>query len=106
MNAAFLGVWVLACASLLAACAGQEGRQGPEGMAQTDIKALLEAHTPRLMALPGVVGTAIAEDKGELCIKVLVTQDTRELRREIPSKLSGFPVVIQEVGEIRALDDP
>jgi len=45
-----------------------------------------------------------SQQKGELCIKVLVVKKTPELTQKIPSTLEGFPVVIQQTGEIRALD--
>ena len=70
------------------------------------IQEVLEAHTPDLMSIPGVVGTAVGEQKGELCIKVLVIKKTPELTKKIPSTLEGFPVDIQQTGEIRALDTP
>lgn len=73
-------------------------------MAGKTIEAVLKHHTDRLMALPGVVGTAIGECKGKPCIKVLVVEETPELLKLIPSTLEGFLVIIEETGEIRALD--
>ncbi len=67
------------------------------------IEAVLKQHTDRLLSFPGVVGTAIGECEGKPCIKVLVVQATPELVKRIPSALEGFPVVIEESGEIRAL---
>ncbi len=67
------------------------------------IEAVLKQHTDRLLSLPGVVGTAIGECEGKPCIKVLVVKATPELVKSIPSALEGFPVIIEESGEIRAL---
>lgn len=68
------------------------------------IESVLKQHTDQLMSLPGVVGTAIGECEGKPCIKVLVVKKTPELVKKIPSTLEGFLVVIEETGEIRALD--
>lgn len=82
----------------VAACAKGEGL-----MARKTIEAVLREHTDRLMALPGVVGTAIGECAGNPCIKVLVVEETPELVNEIPPTLDGYLVVMEETGEIRAL---
>jgi hypothetical protein len=77
-----------------------------EAMPTGDINRVMESHVDSLMAIPGVVGVAIgALDDGSPCIRVLVVRDTPELRRLIPEKLEGFPVVIDETGRIRALSD-
>lgn len=68
------------------------------------IEAVLKRHTDRLMSLPGVVGTAIGACEGEPCIQVLVVEETPELLKQIPSTLEGILVVIEQTGEIRALD--
>jgi hypothetical protein len=68
------------------------------------IEEVLDAHTDELMAVPGVVGTAVGECAGRPCIKVLVTKKTGALEKRIPSALEGFPVELEETGEIRALD--
>ena len=55
------------------------------------------------MTLPGVVGTAQTEQDGKPCIMVLVVELTETLRVQIPEELEGYPVVISESGEIKAL---
>ncbi len=77
---------------------------GADAMPGQTIEAVLEQHTRSLMALPGVVGTAIGECAGKPCIKVFVVRKTREVIAKIPPALQGFPVAIEETGEIRALD--
>lgn len=67
------------------------------------IEQVLEENTPRLMLIPGVVGTAIGECNDEPCIKVLVNVFTEELELKIPRSIEGFEVEIEEVGEIRPL---
>jgi hypothetical protein len=63
---------------------------------------VLARHTPRLMSLAGVVGTAEGECAGKPCILVLVERLTPALRQAIPSELEGIPVEIRETGRIEA----
>ncbi|MDI6802545.1 MAG: hypothetical protein QME58_01710 [Bacteroidota bacterium] len=67
------------------------------------IEQVLEENTPRLMLIPGVVGTAIGECNDTPCIKVLVNVFTEELELKIPKSIEGFAIEIEEVGEIRPL---
>ncbi len=69
-----------------------------------NIDTVLADHTPRLMSLEGVVGVYRSElEDGTPCIKVMVVKKTKTLEDEIPDTLDGFPVVIEETGEIRPL---
>ena len=79
-------------------------RGGEKKMAAKTIEEVLEENTDKWMSIPGVIGTAIGEQKGESCIIVLVIEKTSELTEKIPSTIEGFPVVIKQTGEIRALD--
>ena len=82
---------------------GEKNRQ--EGAVQKkSIEAVQNEHTDALMAFPGVVGTAIGDCDGKLCIKVMVSKKTPELLKQIPSTLEGYPVQIEETGEFRALE--
>ena len=67
------------------------------------IEKVLKEHTGELMSIPGVVGTgqSLCDDKP--CIIVYVIQETPELDQKIPRILEGYPVMIEETGEIRAL---
>ncbi|HZA93284.1 MAG TPA: hypothetical protein VE420_11710 [Gemmatimonadales bacterium] len=71
-------------------------------MPSPTLNTILERHTPRLMSLPGVVGTAEGQCAGKPCILVLVEQLTLGLRQAIPSELEGIPVEIRETGRIEA----
>ena len=64
---------------------------------------VLSEHTDALMALPGVIGTAQGEQAGKPCVMVLVVELTDDLERQIPDNLGGYPVVVTETGEVRAL---
>jgi len=68
------------------------------------VSQVLARHTDRLMALPGVVGTAESRCSGRPCIVVLLAHRTPELERLIPAELDGIPVELRETGTIRALD--
>jgi hypothetical protein len=63
---------------------------------------VLQRHTPRLMSLSGVVGTAQGECSGKPCILVLVERMTPALRQAIPDELEGIRVEIKETGKIEA----
>lgn len=73
-------------------------------MPEKTIEAILEEHTPRLMSLPGVVGTGEGLCAGAPCIKVLVLEKTDDLVARIGSAIEGYAVEIVVTGEIRALD--
>ena len=60
-----------------------------------------ERLTDIVMELPGVVGTAVGESEGRLCIKVMVVRATEELAQKIPPRFEGHTVIVQETGFIR-----
>lgn len=90
----------------LGACGGRAEDPGVSArrMAADSIQAVLQRHTDSLMSVPGVVGTAIGQCQGRPCIKVYVARKTPQLLERIPSSLEGFPLAVEETGEIRALD--
>ena len=67
------------------------------------IEEALRDHTEELMSLPGVTGTAQGLCDDEPCIKVYVIKQTPELDEKIPDTLEGYKVVVEEIGEIKAL---
>jgi hypothetical protein len=74
-------------------------------MPKRDINAVLSAHEGDLMAIPGVEGVYVGlmDDGKTLCLKVMVSEKTRELDQQIPKSLEGYPVVIEKTGVIRPL---
>lgn len=70
-------------------------------MAVRSIDEVLKAHSDSLMALPGVVGTAIGLCDGERCIKVLVADSNAAANSRIPARLEGYRVVAEVAGTIR-----
>jgi hypothetical protein len=73
-------------------------------MAGKTIEQVQTEHTDQWMTLPGVVGTAIGQRAGKPCILVLTSSNTEQVRRQIPPIVEGYPVVVQEIGPVRALD--
>jgi len=55
------------------------------------------------MSIPGVVGTAQGEEQGAPIILVFVKKKDDAIRRAIPTMLEGYPVRVDEVGEVRPL---
>jgi hypothetical protein len=79
-------------------------REGEKPMGQKPIEEVLKNHTDHLMSIPGVVGTGIGEFEGKPCIKIFVIKKTEDLEKKIPRVLEGYKVVIDETGEIKALE--
>jgi hypothetical protein len=71
------------------------------------INQVLEDHAGRLMTIPGVTGVAIGllDDEETPCLKILITKSSPELSARLPETLEGHPVVVEETGVIRPLDD-
>ena len=72
-------------------------------MSEQMIEQVQAKYEDRWMSIPGVVGIAIGGTTEKPLIKVLVVKKTRALEQEIPQEAEGYPVVIEETGEIRAL---
>ena len=66
------------------------------------IEQTFDEHHDRLMSIPGVTGIGLGEKDGRPAIVVLVVKLTPTLRASLPHTLNGFPVVVEESGEIVA----
>lgn len=74
-------------------------------ISERDINIVKESHTEELMAIEGVVGVYVGVlDDGTPCIGVMVVKLTPELQKKIPATLEGYPVRIEETGEIKPLN--
>lgn len=95
------------CGLALVSCRERGAKPGAGVMTERpSIESVLADHTPRLMAIDGVVGTYQgALDDGTPCIGIMVVKLTPELRRRLPRELEGYPVKLDETGVIRALPD-
>jgi hypothetical protein len=72
-------------------------------MPRTSIDDALGALTERVMALPGVVGTAQGRRRGKPCLLVFLSRRTAALARRIPGQVQGYPVEVKETRGLRAL---
>lgn len=101
MSFVFLSLMFLVAG--ISQCNRKREQPKEDKVANRTIEQVLKEHTDYLMSIPGVVGTAQGELNGKPCIKVLVVKKTPELEKQIPAYLEGFPVVIEETGEFKAL---
>jgi hypothetical protein len=69
------------------------------------VRVVLDRHAGRLLALPGVMGVAEGESGGHPCVVVLVAGLKGGQRGQVPSDVEGWPVLVRECGEFRALGD-
>ncbi len=95
-----LSIGVMGCVDKTA-----NDQEGEKHVPAKTIVEVLKEHTEELMSLPGVVGTAQGLCNDNPCIKVLVIEKTPELTQKIPNSLEGYPVMIEETGEIRSLPE-
>jgi hypothetical protein len=64
---------------------------------------VLREHTKSLLGVPGVVAVAETLYRGNSAVLVMVSARTKEVLRQIPRTLEGYPVRIRVTGELRAL---
>lgn len=100
-----LGISLIVIAISVMTCTNKrvDNNQGENIMPGKTIERVLKEHTNELMSVPGVVGTAQGLCNDKPCIKVYIIEKTPELDQKIPNSLEGYPVSIEETGEIRAL---
>jgi hypothetical protein len=108
MKRVFVLPALLVCMGLMIAAAGCRGggaRAVPEDSTTLrPIAEVLAAHADSIMAIAGVAGIYEARrEDGTPCIRVLVVRLTESLRARLPRSLGGYPVEIEESGEIRAM---
>ena len=94
-------VATLLVAGVLASCTARHDGEDTRAVTSKTIEAVLAAHTDSLMALPGVVGTAIGLCDGVPCIRVFLADANAAARRRIPEQLEGYPVKVEVTGPIR-----
>jgi hypothetical protein len=94
------GLSGLLVAAALVACARRSAVE-ERAVSTKTIDEVLAAHTDSLMALPGVVGTAIGLCDGAPCIRVLLADSGAAARSRIPDRIEGYPVRVDVTGPIR-----
>lgn len=73
-------------------------------MTSKTIEQVQKEHIDDWMSIPGIEGTAIGLFEGKPCIKIFSSKKAEDLREKIPTIVDGYPVVIEETGTFRALD--
>ncbi len=100
---------VTVCVSMIAIQTGCEQSAKKNVQTETaqtmkDINEVIKVYADSLMAIPGVVGLYHGlDDDGKSCLKVMVKEKTPEISKRIPERIEGFPVVIDETGEIKPM---
>jgi hypothetical protein len=89
---------VLCALFLLTAC----NLERIELMPPKSITQVFDEHVDQLRSIPGVSGVGIGDCRGTPCIKVFVVGATPSVTRQIPARLEGYEVAIEETGEFRA----
>ena len=72
-------------------------------MPNRSITKILNKYVDEWMSTPGVVGVGTSKHKDKPCILILASKKKKLLKGKIPSNIEGFKIIIEEVGEIRAL---
>lgn len=89
---------------LIAAAFGCSNREADlqegEAMPESSTREVIAENAPRILAIPGVTGMMEGTLDGKECIRILVDEETDELRESLPKTLGGYPVVLYESGEI------
>jgi hypothetical protein len=94
----------LVCCLSGAAVAGGQQETTPVGV--RPLAEVLRERTDSLMSVPGVVGTAEGLCNGTPCIKVFVSRKTAAVMKAIPASVEGYPVAVEETGELRPFQPP
>jgi len=81
---------------------GTVGKGGP--MTERSIDEVLKDKTNEWMSIPGVEGVAIGLYKGKPCIRIFTSARPQQLRAKIPPTIEGYPVIVEQTGPIRALE--
>ncbi len=71
-------------------------------MSSKPIEQVIKQHTPNLMSVPGVTGTAQGLCNGKPCIKVFVKKMNQQIKEQVPKKIEGYTVKVEETGSFRA----
>ncbi len=100
-----LNICAISAAGILTGCSysGPSDLEKGQPMPERTIEQVQQEHTDEWMAIPGVEGTAIGLFEGKPCIKIFTSLKSQEVRDKIPSTVEGYPVIIEETGEFRAL---
>jgi hypothetical protein len=91
--------------AMAASCGRKAEPNGGTAMQQRDINLVKDSLAKELMSIPGVVGVYVGQtNEGAPCIGVMVAKRTPELEQQLPRSVEGYPVLIDETGEIKPMD--
>lgn len=101
-----LSIGAMTAAGILTGCSRSTAGNFQKGlyMPERTIEQVLQNKTNEWMAIPGVEGTAIGLLKDKPCIRIFTSRKPQKIRDKIPSTIEGYPVIIEETGAFRALD--
>ncbi len=101
-----LNICAMSAAGIFTGCSysGPSGLEKGQSMSERTIEQVLKDKTDEWMAIPGVEGTAIGLFEGKPCIRIFTSSKPQQIRAKIPSTVEGYPVIIEETGAFRALD--
>jgi hypothetical protein len=89
--------------AMFMACGGARAREAETTrVSGKSIEDVLAAHNDSLMALPGVVGTAIGRCEGALCIRVFMRDSAAARATQVAGRLEGYPVRVEVSGMFHA----
>jgi len=97
-----LSVTHLLLAVWIAACSRSHIHDKEQGVAEKTIEAVLAAHNDSLMAVPGVVGTAIGRCDGAPCIRVFMRDSAAARRAQLGDRLDGYALRVEVTGAFHA----
>ena len=93
---------LLLLAVTIAACSGSRSQGQVRPMPDKTIDAVLAQHNDSLMALPGVVGTAIGLCDGAPCIRVFVKDSAAARNTRFAESLDGYRLRVEVSGMFHA----
>jgi hypothetical protein len=97
--------WIFLILLTIFACDHAQQRVVPMPKKNPAIEETLNKNTGALMKIPGVIGTAIGEDRGKPCIIIMVDPSQKAWKGKLPQTLGGYPVKVEEIGPVKALKD-
>jgi len=102
-----LGIGAMSAGGGISGCSQSNSGELRKGqcMPARSIEEVLKDKTDEWMAISGVVGTGIGMFEGKPCIKILTSTKPQELQGSIPSTVENYPIIIEETGKFRALDN-
>lgn len=96
--------FILFIASFSLTCCEAQVRDS-SNMQRKSIEQVLEDNRDPLLSTPGVQGFYQGQlESGEDCIVIMVLNVTPEIKSKFGDTLEGYPIVLEEGGEIRPLD--